>query len=170
MGEFNSDVWELPDIQAGFRKGRRTKDQIVNIHWIIGKAREVQKSILLCFTDFAKPLTVWITTKCGEFFKRREYQTTWPTSWEICIQVKKQQFKPDIEQWVSSKLEKEYIKAVYYHLAYLNYMESTPCKMPAWMKHKLESRLPREISVTSDMQMLSPLWQKEKRNWRVSWW
>ena len=67
-----------------------------------------------------------------------------------------------MEQWISSKLGKEYIKAVYYHLAYLNYMESTLCKMPGWMKHKLESRLPTEILVTSDMQMISPLWQSEE--------
>ena len=65
---------ELPDVQAGFRKGRGTRDQITNIRWIVEKAREFQKNI--CFTDYAKPLTVWITTNCGKFFKRWEYQTT----------------------------------------------------------------------------------------------
>ena len=67
---------ELPDVQAGFRKGRGTRDQIANIHWIIEKAREFNKIIYFCFVDYAKPLTVWITTNCGKFFKRWEYQTT----------------------------------------------------------------------------------------------
>ena len=66
---------ELPDVQAGFRKGRGTRDQIANICWIITKAREFQKSIYFCFIDFPKPF-VWITASCGKFFKRWEYQTT----------------------------------------------------------------------------------------------
>jgi len=65
-----------------------------------------------------KPLTVWITTNCGKFLKRWEYQTTW-RAWEICMQVKKQQLEPELEQWTDSELGKEYIKAVYCHLAYL---------------------------------------------------
>ena len=68
--------YELPDVQAGFTKGRGTRDQIANIHWIIEEAREFQKNINFCFIDYAKPLTVWITTNCGKFFKRWEYQTT----------------------------------------------------------------------------------------------
>ena len=75
------------------------------------------------------------------------------------MQVKKQQLEPDMEQ-TGSKLGKEYITTVYYHAAYLTYMPRTSCEMPGWMKHKLESRLPREISITSDMQMTPPLWQK----------
>ena len=67
---------ELPDVQAGFRKGRGTRDQTGNIRWIIEKAREFQKNIYFCFIDYAKPLTVWITTKSGKFFKRWEHQTT----------------------------------------------------------------------------------------------
>ena len=65
---------------------------------------------------------------------------------------------------------KEYVKAVYCHPAYLTYMQSTSCEMLGWKKHKLESRLPGEISITSDMQMTPPLWQKAKKNWRISWW
>ena len=80
------------------------------------------------------------------------------------MQVKKQQLEPDMEQQTGSELGKEYIKAVYCHPAYLTYMQSTSCEMPGWMKHKLESRLPGEISVTSDMQMTPPLWQKAKRH------
>ena len=71
---------ELPDVQAGFRKCRGTRDQLVNIHWIIKKTREFQKNIYFCFTDYAKALTVWITTNCGKFLRRWEYQTTLPAS------------------------------------------------------------------------------------------
>ena len=108
---------ELLDVQDGFRKGRGTRDQIANICWIIEKAREFQKNIYFCFIDYAKALTLWITTNCGKFWKRWEYQSTFPASWEICIQVKKQQLKSDMEQQTSSKLGKEYIKAVYCYLA-----------------------------------------------------
>ena len=74
------------------------------------------------------------------------------------MQVKKQQLEPDMEKWTDSKLGKEYVKAVYCQFAYLTYMQSTSCEMPGWMKHKLDSRLPGEISITSDMQMTPPLW------------
>ena len=77
---------------------------------------------------------------------------------------KQQQLKPNMEQWTGSKLGKEYVKAVYCHPAYLTYMQNTSCEMPDWMKYKLESRLPGEISITSDMQMTPPLWKKVKRN------
>ena len=80
------------------------------------------------------------------------------------MQVKKQQLEPDMEQRTGSKLGKEYIKAVYRHLTYLTYRQSTPCKMPDWMKHKLESRLQGDISITSDMQMTPSLRQKAKKN------
>ena len=80
------------------------------------------------------------------------------------MQGKKQKLKLDMEQRTGSKLGKEYVKAVYRHPAYLIYMQSASCKMPGWMKHKLESRLPGEISITSDTQMTPPLWQKVKKN------
>ena len=109
---------ELPDVQAGFRK-RGTRDQIANIIWIIEKK---QKSSSKTFTSalltIPKPLNLWITTNCGKFFKRWEYQATLTAYGEICIQVKKQQLELDMEQWTGSKLGKEYIKAVYYHPAY----------------------------------------------------
>ena len=78
------------------------------------------------------------------------------------MQVKKQQLEPDMAQQTGSKSAKEYFKAVYCHPAYLTYRQNTSCEMPGWMKHKLESRLPGEISITSDMQMTPPLWQKAK--------
>ena len=111
--------WELPDIQVGFRKGRGTRDLIANIRWIIEKAREFQK------TNTSTPLTtlmlliVWVTTNCRKFFKRWEYQTTLTISWETCMQGKKQQLEPNMEQWTGSKLGKECVKAVHCHLAYL---------------------------------------------------
>ena len=129
---------ELPDVQAGFRKGRGTRDQIANIHWIIEKASEFQENIYFCFIDYAKAF-LCITTN-WKILNRWEYQTTLPASWEICVQVKKQQLEPDMEQ-TGSKSGKEYIcQSVYCHPAYLTYMQNTSCKMPGWMKHKLESR------------------------------
>ena len=83
-----------------------------------------------------------MTTNCGKFFKRWKYQTTWPASWETCVQVKKQQLELNMGEQTGSKLGKESIKAEYCHPAYLTYMQSTSHKMLDWMKHKLESRLP----------------------------
>ena len=84
------------------------------------------------------------------------------------MQVRKQQLELDMEQQTGSKQEKKYVKAVYCHPAYLTYMQSTPCEILGWMKPKLESRLLGEISITSDMQMTQPLWQKVKRNSKAS--
>ena len=95
--------WELPDVQAGFRKGRGTKDQIANNCWIMEKAREFQKNIYFCFIDHAKAFDVCITINCGKFFKEWEYQITWPVSWEICMQVRKQQLELNMEQQTGSK-------------------------------------------------------------------
>ena len=155
---------ELPDFQAIFRKSRGTRDQIANNHWNIEKAREFQKNMYFCFIDYAKAFYWGDHNNLWTFFKRWEYQTTLPASWEICMQVKKQELKWDTEQQTGSKLGKEYVKAVYCHPVYLTYMQSTSCKMLDWMKHKLESRLPGEISITSDIQMTPPLWLKVKRN------
>ena len=94
---------ELPDVEAGFRKGRGTRDQIANIHWIMEKAREFQKNIYFSFIDYAKAFAVWIKINCGKFFKWWEYQTTWPASWETYMQVKKQQLELDMEQQTGSK-------------------------------------------------------------------
>ena len=126
-------------------KAEGTRDQIASIHWIIEKAREFQRNIYFCFIDYTKVFTVWIITNCGKLLKRWEYQTTWPASWEICMQVKKQQLELDMEQQIGFKSGKEYIKAVYCHPAYLTYMLSTTYEMLGWMKHKLESRLLGEI-------------------------
>ena len=128
------------------------------------KKREVsRKSSTSALLTMPKPLTVWITTNYGKFSKRWQYQITWPASWEICMQVKKQQLELDMEQQTGSKSGKEYIKAVYCHPAYLTYMQSKSWEKLGWRKHKLESRLLGEISITSDMQMTPPLCRKWRR-------
>ena len=142
------------------------------------KQASSRKTSTFALLTMPKPLTVWITTHYGKFWERWEYQTTWPASWEICVQVKKQHFELHMEQQTGSKLGKEYIKAVYCHPAYLTYMQSTSCEIPGWMKHKLESRLLGEISITSDMQMThlygrkwrtkKPLDESKRREWK-SW-
>ena len=91
-----------------------------------------------------------------------DYQITLPASWEICMQVKKQHLELDMEQQTGSKWEKEQVKAVYCHPDYLTSMQSTSWEMLGLMNHKLESRLPEEISITSDMQMTPRLWQEAK--------
>ena len=144
---------ELPDVHAVFLKGIGTRNQIPNTCRIIEKARELQKNIYFYFIDYAKAF-VWTATNCGKFLKRWEYQITLTSSWQICMQVKKQQLEVDQEQETGSKLGKEYIKAVYYHPAYLTHIQSTSWEMPDWVTHKLESRLPGKISTTSDMQMI----------------
>ena len=111
-----------------------------------------------------KPLTVWIATNCGKFLKRWEYHTTRPASCEMCMQVRKQQLELDMEQQTGSKQEKEDVKAVYCHPAYLTYMHSTSWETMGWKTHKLESRLPGEISITSDMQMTPPSGRKWRRS------
>ena len=144
---------KLPDVQAGFRKGRRTKDQIANIHWIIEKSTEFQKNIYFYFIDFAKAFDCVDHNKLWEILQEIGISDHLTYPWEICMQICKQQLELDMEQQVGSKLGKEYVKGIHCHPAYLTYIQSTSCKMPGWLKLKLDSRLPGEISITSDMQM-----------------
>ena len=113
-------------------------------------SKGIKKKIYFCFTDYMKSF-VCITKNCGKFLKRIwesipiywwEYQTTLPVSWETCMQVKKQQLEPYVEQLTGSKLGKEYDKAAYCHPVYLTYMQSTSWEMPGWMNHELNSSLP----------------------------
>ena len=94
---------ELPDVQAGFRKGRGTRGQIANICWIMEKAREFQKNIYFCFIDYAKAFDCVDHNKLWKILKAMEYQTTWPASWETYMQVRKQQLELDMEQQTGSK-------------------------------------------------------------------
>ena len=93
---------ELPDVQAGFRKGRGTRDQIANIYWIIQKAREFQKSIYFYSIDYAKAFDCVDHNKLWKILKEMEYQTTWPGPWETYMQVRKQQLELDMEQQTGS--------------------------------------------------------------------
>ena len=114
-----------PDVQAGFRKGRGTSDQIANIHWIIKKAKEFQKNIYFCFIDYAKVFNCVDHNKLENSSRDRNTRPPdLPASWEICMQVRKQQLEPGMEQQTGSKLGKEYVKAVYCY-SYLTSMQST---------------------------------------------
>ena len=142
---------EEPEIKLSTSAGSSKKQE---------SSRNTSISALL---TMPKPLTVWITINCGKFWNRWEYQTTWPASWEICMQVKKQQLELDMEHQTGSKLGKEYIKAVYCHLTYLTYMQSTSWEMLGWMKHKLESRLLGEISIISRYAEHHPYHRKQSK-------
>ena len=166
---------ERPDVQARFRKDREPETKLPTSLGSSKKQESSSKTSALL--TMLKPLTVWIRTNCGKFFKRWEYQTIWPASRETCVQVKKQQLELDMEQQTGSKSGKEYVKAVYCHTAYLIYMQSTSWEMLDWMKHKLESRLPREISITSEWhhpygrkwrRTKEPLNESERGDWK-SW-
>ena len=139
---------ELPDVQAGFRKGRETRDQIDNICWIIKKAREFQKNIYFCFIDYAKAFDCVDHNKLWKILKEMgiPYHLTCLLRNLYAGQEATVKTRHGTTNW------------------HLTYMQSTPCEMPGWMKHNLESRLPGEISITSDKQMTSSLWQKVKRN------
>ena len=136
---------ELPVVEAGFRKGRGMRDKIANKCWIIKKAIEFQKNIYFYFIGYAKVFDCVDHNNCGKFWKRWEYQTTWPASWETFMQVRRQQLELDMEKQTGSKSGKEYVKAVYCQPAYLTSVQSTSWETLGWMKHKLKSRLPGEI-------------------------
>ena len=155
---------ELLDVQAGFWKGRGTRYQIANTHWIIEKAREFQKNTYSCFIDYAKAFDCVDHKKLCTILKEMGIPDHLTCLLRNLYQVRKQQLELNMEQQTGAKSGKEYAKAVYCHPAYLTYMQSTSYKMPGWMKHNLESRLPGEISITSDMQMTPPLWQEVKGN------
>ena len=120
---------EVPDVQAGFRKGREARDQIANICRFIEKAREFPQKSTSASLSMLKTLTVCITNNYGKFFKRGQYQTTLCVFCETCMQIKKHQLEPDMKQWTRSKLGNKYVKAVYCHPSYLIYMQSTSCDM-----------------------------------------
>jgi len=148
---------EFPDIQAGFTKGRGTRDQIANICWITEKAREFQKTSTSASLTKLKPLTEWITKNCGKFWKRREYKATLPDSWEICMQVKKQQVRTGHGRMNWFQIGKGVCQGCIF----------SPCLFNLYAEYimrntGLESRLLGEISITSDMQMTLNLWHKVK--------
>ena len=139
MFKLDSEKAEEPEIKLPTSAGSSKKQ---------GNSKKASTSISLTMLNI-----LCVTTNCGKFWKRWEYQTTFPATWEIHMQVKNQQLEPYVEQWTGSKLGKEYMKAVYCHPAYLTYMQSTSAETLGWMNHKLKSRLLREIS-NSDMQLI----------------
>ena len=120
---------EIPDVQAGFRKGREPEIKLPTSTGSLKKQESSRKTYISALLTMPKPLAVWITINCGKFWKRWEYQTTLSASWEICMQVKKQQLEPNMEQQTGSKSGKEYVKAVYCHPVYLTSMQSTSWEM-----------------------------------------
>ena len=166
---------ELPDVQARFRKGRGTIDQIPNICWIIEKARELQKNIYFCFIDYTNAFDFsmdhnklrkilqemgipdHLTCHLRNLYAGSGSNSTWNrlvpnwerSTWRIYIRL-----------YNIYKLSPWLFICRVHHAN----MQSTSCEMLGWMKHKLESRLLGEISITSDMQMILPLWQKVKKN------
>ena len=154
---------ELPDVQAGFRKGRGTTDQIANICWIIKRAREFQKNIYFCFIDYAKAFDCVDHNKLWKILKEMGIPDHL-----ICLlrnlytgQESTVTAGHGATDWF--QLGEGVHQAVHCHSFYLTYMQSTSWETLRRRKHKLESRLPGEISITSDIQMTPPLWQKSKR-------
>ena len=155
---------EFPDVQAGFRRGRGTRDQIANICWIIEKAREFQKNIYFCFIDYAKAFDCVDPNKLWKILKEMGIPDHIICLLRNLCVGQEATVRTGHGQLTSSKLGKEYVQAVYCHPAYLTSMQSTSWETLDWKKHKLESGLPGEISINSDTQMTSSLWQKIKRN------
>ena len=154
---------ELPDVQAGFRKGRGTRDQIGNILWIMEKAREFQKNIYFCFIDYAKAFDCVNHNKLWKILKEMGIPDHLTHLLRNLYAGQEATVRTGHgTDWF--QIAKRVLKAVYCHPAYLTFMQSTSRETLGWMKHKLESRSPGEISVTSDMQMTPPLWQKVKKN------
>ena len=151
---------EFPDVQDGCRKGRRTRDKIANICWVFEKARESQKHIYFSLLITSKPLTMWIKTNCGKFLKTWEYKTTSPAYWEICMQVKKQLLEPDMEQQTGKGVCQGYILSPCLFNFYAEYITWNAGLDEAQPGIKILG----EISITSDTQMIPPLWQKVKSN------
>ena len=155
---------ELPDVQAGFRKGRGTRGQIANIHWIMEKAREFQKNVYFCFIDYTKAFDCVDHNKLWKILQEMGIPDHLNCLLRNLYAGQEATVRTGLGTRTGSKSGKEYIEAVYCHLFNLTSMQSTLCKMPGWMKHKLESRLPGEISITSDMQMTPLLCQIVKKN------
>ena len=144
-----------------------TRDQTANIHWIIEKARESWKSIYFCFTDYDKTFNCVDHNRLWKILKQMgipEYLTCHLRS--VC-RSRSNSYNQTRNNGLVPNWERSTSKAVYYHLAYFTYMQSVSCEMPSWMKHKLESRLLGEISISSDIQTTPRLCQVVKRNERA---
>ena len=155
---------KLPDVQAGFRKGRGTRDQIANICWIIEKTREFQKNIYFCFLNYAKALDCMDHKKLWKILKEMGIpdHLTWLLRNLYAGQEAAVRTEHGTTDWfqIGKGVRQGCILSPCLFNLYAGYI----MRKLGWKKHKLESRLPGEISITSDMQMVPPLWQKVKRN------
>ena len=161
---------ELPNVQAGFRNGRGTRDQIANICWITKKQESSRKISISALLTMPKPLTVWIITNCGQFWKRCEYQTTFPAFWEICMQVKKQQLELYMEQQDGFQIGKGVRQGCILSPCLFNLHAEYIMWNTGLDEAQAGIKLPGEISITSGMQMTPILRQKAKKNEKTSWW
>ena len=152
---------EFPDIQAGFRKGRGTRDQIANIRWIIEKAREFQKNTYFCFIDYAKAFDCVDHNKLENSSRDRNTGTPY-LSPEKSVCRSRNRTRHEKTDWV--QIRKGVCQGCILSPCLFNLYAEYIMRNPGWMKHKLELRLLGEISITSDMQMTPALWQKVKRN------
>ena len=146
--------WELMDVQAGFRKGRGTRDQIVNIRRSQTKQGNPSKTSTSVSLTMLKPFTVWTTTNCWKFLEMGITDQLTCLLRNLYVGQEATDWLPYMEQQTGSKLGKEDVKAVHCHPAYLTSMQSTPWEMLGWMNRKLESRLRGEMSITSGMQLI----------------
>ena len=158
----NAYIWNL-------EKAEETEIKLPKSAGSSKKQESSRKTSTSALLTMPKPLTGWIKTNCGKFFKRWEYQTTWLVSWDTCIQVKKRQLELDMEQMTGSKLGQEYNKAEYYHSVCLTVVQSTLCEMLGRMNHKMESRLPGEI-LTNICTWYHSNGRKGRGTKKNSWW
>ena len=141
----------LPDVQAGFKKVRGNSDQIANIRWIIKNAWELPKTCTSVLLTMLKLLTVWITINCGKIWKRWEYQITCPVSLRKMNAGQEATVRTEHGRTDWFQIGKEVHQGCILSPCLFNLMQSTSCTVLGWMTHKLESRLPGEISITSDI-------------------
>ena len=155
---------ELPDVQAGFRKGRGTRDQIANIHWIMEEAREYQKNIYFCFIDYAKAFDCVDHNKLWKILKEMGIPDHLTCLLRNLYAGQEATVRTGHGTTDRFQIGKGVCQGCILSPCLFNFYAEYIVRNAGWMKHKLESRLPGEISVTSDMQMTSSLWQKVKRN------
>ena len=156
--------WELPDVQAGFRKGRGTRDHIANIRWMIEKLREFQKNIYFCFIDYAKAFDCVDHNKLWKILQEMGTPDHRTCLLRNLYAGQEATVRTGHGTTDAFQIGKGVCQGCILSSCLFNFMQSTSREMLGWMKHKLESRLRGEMSLTSDMQMTPPSWQKRKKN------
>ena len=156
---------ELPDVQARFRKGRGTRDQIANIHWSPKKQENFRKTFTSAPLTTVMPLTVWITTNCEKFLKTWDYQMTLPACWEICMQVKKQHLDLDIEQWTNQERSKSRLYTVTLHIFYAEYIRNARLG-ESQGQIKIAGGNINKLRYADDTALMA----ESDRKWRIFWW